>query len=131
MTTILIITVMTMTSLLVSLACYRLFKLNLLQTEKIASLQNQLSILCAGAVGTDDRIMKFEKTIHHLREQQNTLDLGMNSHQGQAYDHAIRLARKGAGIDQLIDSCNLSDEEAHLISRLHGTDHQLMNQELH
>ena len=120
-----------MTSLLVSLACYRLFKLNLLQTEKIASLQNQLSILCAGAVGTDDRIMKFEKTIHHLREQQNTLDLGMNSHQGQAYDHAIRLARKGAGIDQLIDSCNLSDEEAHLISRLHGTDHQLMNQELH
>jgi len=129
--TTIIITAMIMISLFVSRVGYHLFKLNQLQTEKIAGLQNQLSVLCAGAVGTDNRIMQFEKTMHNLKEQQNTLDLGMNSHQGQAYDHAIRLARKGAGIEQLIDSCNLSDEEAHLIRRLHGSDHQPMNQELH
>lgn len=130
MTTI-IITAITFISLLVTHACYRLYKLNQLQTAKIAGLQNQLSVLCAGAVGTDERIMRFEKTLNHLKEQQNTLDLGMNTHQGQGYDHAIRLARKGAGINQLIDSCNLSDEEAHLISRLHGSERHPINQELH
>lgn len=131
MTTIILIMAMTIISLLVTHACYRLYKLNQLQTAKIAGLQNQLSVLCAGAVGTDERIIRFEQTLHHLKEQQNTLDLGMNNHQGQGYDHAIRLARKGAGINQLIDSCNLSDEEAHLISRLHGSENQPMNQELH
>lgn len=120
-----------MLSLLVTHACYRLYKSNQLQTAKIAGLQNQLSVLCAGAVGTDERIMHFERTLNHLKEQQNTLDLGINAHQGQGYDHAIRLARKGAGIEQLIDRCNLSDEEAHLINHLHGSEHQPMNQELH
>ena len=36
------------------------------------------------------------------------------------YDHAIRLAKKGVASNQLIDSCNLSEEEAHLIKRMHG-----------
>ncbi len=131
MTTMILIIVVTITSLLISHACYRLYKLNQLQTAKIAALQNQLSVLCAGAVGTDERIIRFERTLNNLKEQQNTLDLGMNTHQGQGYDHAIRLARKGANIKQLIDNCNLSDEEAHLISRLHGSEHQAKSQELH
>jgi L-asparaginase II len=129
MTTLIIVIAMTIISLLVTHACYRLYKLNQQQTAKIASLQNQLAVLCAGAVGTDDRIIRFEQTLHQLKEQQHTLDLGMNTQQG--YDHAIRLARKGASINQLIDNCNLSDEEAHLISRLHSSDHQAMQQELH
>lgn len=130
MTTLIIVMAMTITTLLVTHACYRLYKLNQQQTAKIASLQNQLAVLCAGAVGTDERIIRFEQTLHQLKEQQHTLDLGMNTQQ-QGYDHAIRLARKGASINQLIDNCNLSDEEAHLISRLHSSDHQERAQELH
>tara|TARA_R110001606_G_scaffold361754_7_gene515293 strand:- start:209812 stop:210201 length:390 start_codon:yes stop_codon:yes gene_type:complete len=129
MITFIIVMAMTIICLLVTHACYRLYKLNQQQTTKIASLQNQLAVLCAGAVGTDERIIRFEQTLHQLKEQQHTLDLGINTQQG--YDHAIRLARKGASINQLIDSCNLSDEEAHLISRLHSNDHQELPQELH
>lgn len=129
MTTLIIVIAMTLISLLVTYACYRLYKLNHQQIAKIASLQNQLAILCAGAVGTDERIIRFEQTLHQLKEQHHTLDIGINNQQG--YDHAIRLARKGASINQLIDNCNLSDEEAHLISRLHSGDHQAMIQELH
>ena len=99
-----------------------LFKTNRLQAEKIAGLQNQLSVLCVGAVGTDERILRFEQTLTKVKEHQNTLDLGMSPQHN--YEHAIRLARKGVSINQLIDNCNLSDEEAHLISRLHGTDVQ-------
>jgi hypothetical protein len=88
-----------------------------------------LSALCAGAVGADNRIVKFEQVLNQLKEHQNTLDLGMSSQ--HSYDHAIRLARKGAGMDQLIDNCNLSDEEAHLINRLHGSDNSAFKQEFH
>lgn len=129
MTTLIIVMAMTIITLLVSHACYRLYKLNKQQTAKIVSLQSQLAVLCAGAVGTDERIVRFEQTLHKLKEQQHTLDLGTNTQQG--YDHAIRLARKGASINQLIDNCNLSDEEAHLISRLHSRDYQTMTQDLH
>lgn len=116
-------------ALIVASTSYRLFKLNKAQAAKIADLQNQLSALCAGAVGADNRIVKFEQVLNQLKEHQNTLDLGMSSQ--HSYDHAIRLARKGAGMDQLIDNCNLSDEEAHLINRLHGSDNSAFKQEFH
>ncbi len=116
-------------ALIITSTSYRLFKLNKAQAAKIADLQNQLSALCAGAVGADNRIVKFEQVLNQLKEHQNTLDLGMSSQ--HSYDHAIRLARKGAGMDQLIDNCNLSDEEAHLINRLHGSDNSAFKQEFH
>lgn len=132
MTTIILITCISLVAVIATTTTYRLFRLNQHQTAKIAGLQDQLSVLCAGAIGSDKKIMKFEQTLNQLKEHQNTLDLGMSSQQHN-YDHAIRLARKGVGMSQLIDSCNLSDEEAHLINRLHGngSDHTDFRQELH
>ena len=119
MTLVVVITVMSAVFLVMGLAALRLQKLYQLQSERIYALQNQLSALCEGATGTDERILRFEQTLNKLRDHQHAIDLTANSSQ-PSYDHAIRLARKGAGIEQLIDNCNLSDEEAHLISRLHG-----------
>ncbi|WP_430009668.1 DUF2802 domain-containing protein [Methylophaga lonarensis] len=96
----------------------RFWRIQRQQAEKITALQSQLSALCAAAVGGDERILRFEQTLNKLREHQNTLDLSIVSQTG--YDHAIRLARKGGSVQQLIENCNLSDEEAHLITRLHG-----------
>ncbi len=128
--TIILVTSISLVAIIVATTTYRLFKLNQHQAVKIAGLQDQLSVLCAGAVGSDKKIVRFEQTLNQLKEHQNTLDLGMNSQQHN-YDHAIRLARKGVGINQLIDNCNLSDEEAHLINHLHGADKSEFNQELH
>ncbi len=122
-TTIIIVATIALLTLIIATTSYRLFKLNRVQAEKIAGLQSQLSVLCAGAVGTDDRIYKFEQTLATLQERHNTLSLGTTS-SPQSYEHAIRLARKGVGVEQLIDNCNLSDEEAHLINRLHGNEEQ-------
>jgi len=118
MTIFVVITVMSAVFLVIGLATMRLLKLYQLQSERIRTLQNQLSALCEGASGTDERILQFEQTLGKVRDHQHSLDLRANSQPG--YDHAIRLARKGAGIEQLIDNCNLSDEEAHLINHLHG-----------
>jgi hypothetical protein len=126
-TTMIIAAAFALITLVIATTCYRLFKLNKMQADKITGLQSQLSVLCAGAVGTDDRIHKFEQTLATLQERHNTLSLGTTS-SPQSYEHAIRLARKGVAVEQLIDNCNLSDEEAHLISRLHGNEDQ---QELH
>jgi len=130
MTTIFIVTCISLIAVIVATTTYRLFKLNQAQAAKIAGLQDQLSVLCAGATGSDKKIMKFEQTLNQLKEHQNTLDLGMSSQQHN-YDHAIRLARKGVSMEQLIDNCNLSDEEAHLIDRLHGSESKTLKQELH
>ena len=116
-------------TLIIASVYYKLYKLNQSQQRNILSLQNQLSTLCAGAVGTDERIINFQLTLNRLKESQNTMSLGMPSQHN--YDHAIRLARKGVDINQLIDNCNLSDEEAHLIDRLHGSNKATDKQELH
>lgn len=120
MTIYIVITVMSAVFLFVGAATLRLMKLYQLQSNRIRSLQNQLSALCAGASGTDERMLQFEQVLNKIKDQQHSLELGSGSSH-QAYEHAIRLARKGVDTEQLIDSCNLSDEEAHLISRLHGS----------
>ncbi len=104
--------------LLVALMMLHLYRLHKVQSAQIIALEQQLSGLCAAAVGADERVVKFEQMLNKLREQQNTVDLGTGRQQG--YEHAIRLARKGVSVDQIVDNCNLSDEEARLISRLHG-----------
>jgi len=130
MMTIILVASISLVAVIVATTSYRLFKLNQQQAVKIAGLQDQLSVLCAGAVGSDKKTARFEQTLNQLKEHQNTLDLGVSSQQHN-YDHAIRLARKGVSKNQLIDNCNLSDEEAHLINRLHGSDSSNFKQELH
>ena len=97
---------------------YRFFRLSRVQASQISSLQQQLSALCNAAVGSDERIVRFEQALMKIRDQQKSMDLGQP--QQHSYEHAIRLARKGVDINQLIDNCNLSEEEALLITRLHG-----------
>lgn len=104
--------------LLLVIAVIVMFKHNRRQAGQLTALQEQLNGLCAAAVGSDERMLQLEQHLHKIREYQNTLDI--NTSPARAYEHAIRLARKGGGVAQLIDNCNLSDEEAQLICRLHG-----------
>jgi len=104
--------------LIIGFAAVRLLKLYRIQAERIRSLQNQLSAICAGASGTDERILRFEQALSTIKAHQHAMDI--SSPGKQSYDHAIRLAKKGVSTEQLIDNCNLSDEEAHVIKRIHG-----------
>jgi hypothetical protein len=113
-----VVTVMSAVFLVLGLAVMRLLKLHLKQSERIHAMQNQLTALCEGAAGADERIIQFEQALGKLKAHQHTLDMSASSQ--PTYDHAIRLARRGANVAQIIDNCNLSDEEAHLINRLHG-----------
>ena len=122
MITLILLTMTTLFAVFFALMGFRLYRNGQIQAQQIAMLHSQLSALCAGAVGTDERIVGFEKTLNKLKDRQQTLDL--SSSQLQGYDRAIHLARKGVHPEQLVDNCNLSEEEAHLISRMHGVDQQ-------
>lgn len=99
------------------------------QAKQVSALQEQLNGLCAAAVGSDERMLQLEQHLHKIREYQNTLDI--NATPARAYEHAIRLARKGGDVAQLIDNCNLSDEEAQLICRLHGQSDSRQQTDIH
>lgn len=118
MSTLIIATLSVFTSALLASACYQLYKRQQYQAARIGDLQNQLAVLCAGTVSTDERLIGFERAISNLKEQQGSLTSTVAPQHN--YDHAIRLAKKGVASHQLIESCNLSDEEAHLIERMHG-----------
>ena len=117
--TIFIIAIMSIiTTTLMAAIGYHLYRYQQSQIAIISDLQNQLAALCSGTVSTDERLIKFERTLTKLSEQQGSLSSSIAPQHN--YDHAIRLAKKGVASNQLIDTCNLSDEEAHLIERMHG-----------
>lgn len=118
MTTFIIAIMSAITSIVLAAACYQLYLRHQSQLTRITDLQNQLAALCAGTVSTDERLIGFERTLSKLKEQQGSLTSAVAPQHN--YDHAIRLAKKGVASNQLIDSCNLSEEEAHLIERMHG-----------
>ena len=99
---------------------FRAFNVFIQQSRKINALQNQVAALSAGAVGLDKRVLQFEQALNKMKEHQNTIDVGIAPTHN--YEQAVRLARKGMDSRQLMDNCNLSAEEAHLISRLHGAE---------
>jgi hypothetical protein len=118
MTTFIIVLISAIFSGVLAIACYRLYQRQQAQVVVISDLQDQLAALCAGTVSTDERLISFERALSKLKEQQGNLTSAVAPQHN--YDHAIRLAKKGVASNQLIDSCNLSDEEAHLIERMHG-----------
>ncbi len=106
------------TVMVVIVTAFRTFNLFIQQSKKIKAQQNQIAALSAGAVGLDKRVLQFEQALNKMKEHQNTIDVGISPTHN--YEQAARLARKGMDSNQLMDNCNLSAEEAHLITRLHG-----------
>lgn len=118
MITVISISLASVLAIIIASLAYKQYRYNKVLVTRISDLQNQLTILTSGAVGTDQRVINFERALTKLKEQQSSLSQTTTPQHN--YDHAIRLAQKGVDMGQLIDTCNLTDEEAHLIERMHG-----------
>ena len=93
----------------------------------VQTLQRDLRALCNAAVNVGERLNRAERRLHQLTERQE--ELGMRQEQmgrgeggDQSYQQAIKLAHKGAGVDELIDVCGLTRGEAGLIAMMHRLD---------
>ena len=90
--------------------------------ERLASVEQTLVILSTSSKAADQRLSQLEHReaqIEQLKARQE--DLENQQEQDHPYAHAIRLVRQGASARRLIDELYLSESEANLIVRLHGS----------
>ncbi len=72
--------------------------------------------LCAGAAGLSDRIQQIERRSMRISHRQEQLEqFGQRS---RPYEQAVRLARKGSDVEELVTVCGLSKGEAELITMM-------------
>lgn len=87
------------------------------QLAVIRRMQSDIHALTAGAINMGNHTESLEYKIRRVAERQEQLEA--RDPMQQTYAHAIRLAQKGAEIDDLVENCGLAKGEAELLLRLH------------
>ncbi|MGD8710838.1 MAG: DUF2802 domain-containing protein [Ectothiorhodospiraceae bacterium] len=108
----------------VAVAAFALWRLSAVQrqAEQLDStcgeLNEQLHGLTAGAVGQRQQIGRLHDDISRLRDRLEAVaDSGGAG--GAVLDQAIRMAKKGMGAAEIMETCGLSQMEADLVVLLH------------
>lgn len=70
------------------------------------------------ALQLGERVTALEKRLRHVADRQSQVESRARS--GPDYDQAIRMAKGGAGPDELTRQCGLGQSEARLIVAIHG-----------
>ncbi len=111
------------TTVLLAIVCLALFRKLKRAQEYLVDMQNKLDqsqsdvrALCTGAVGVGRRLNRIEAKLRIQNERQDKLEL--NEPSLQVYGQATRMAKKGADLDELVNTCGLSRGEAELIVML-------------
>ncbi|PKM44178.1 MAG: hypothetical protein CVV05_10490 [Gammaproteobacteria bacterium HGW-Gammaproteobacteria-1] len=94
------------------------------QDAVLRTLQNDLRALCNAAVGMGDRVNQMERRLRQVAERQEALglrqdQLNQEDPEARSYTQAIKMAHKGAAVDDLIEVCGLSRGEAELVAMMH------------
>ena len=87
---------------------------------QIESINKDLAGVCLAAVKVDARITDVDTNIAELSEQ--LVHYQNQETEVTPYHNVIQKVREGVSADQLIKECGLSQEEAALLFKLHGTD---------
>lgn len=90
------------------------------QAAQIHSLEGNVNAVCAGFAGLSSTIARVEQQLRRLAERQEQLE--MRDPSTHSHEHAIKLARSGASIEELVEICGLVRDEADLLICLHGCD---------
>lgn len=84
------------------------------QFEQLDLAAGDLKLLCEGIAALDAKLAAVASRVESLAR--STPAAGV----GRGYGLAVRMARGGAGRDQIVSSCGLGAQEADLVARLHG-----------
>jgi hypothetical protein len=103
--------------LVVALYARRLRREVVRQERLLRTLERDMQAVWVGARGVGDAVGQLEERLRRLTERQDQLALREPGQ--QVYHQAIRLARRGAGVDELVATCGLAQGEAELIHVLH------------
>ena len=79
------------------------------------ALTEQLAALSARLDSADQHLTQLAERLEQPQNRAPSAPAGQ-----QGYQIAIRLARSGAAVDELVAGCGLTKAEAELVKRLHG-----------
>lgn len=83
---------------------------------------NDIAGLCSAAVSVDNRISENNEQLKDILVEAETVDFEQyNQQNGEPYFNAIRGAKDGANVEELVQQYGLSRDEAKLLVRLHGS----------
>jgi len=97
----------------------RLARLLAIREHRQTLQEQSINGLTAGSAGVDQRLARLEAAETVLSERQDAFESQQAAE--RPYQHAIRLVRQGASSRRLIEELELSESEAELIVRLHGS----------
>ncbi len=80
-----------------------------------------IQALLAASMQAGERLMEAERQLRNIRQRQDHMD--MRTAGQRPYAEAIERVQRGAGLDELVGQCGLSQGEAELILMLHGQAH--------
>lgn len=113
------ISVMVIAMLFSWIVTHRSRKLQQQLHQQIDSLRTDINALYSGAVGIGKRLNNIERKLRLNTERQDKLEL--RDIDQASYDHAARLVKNGAEVNELVDSCGISKGEAELIKLLNSS----------
>jgi hypothetical protein len=87
--------------------------------ERITAVEQRFTAVEDRFTALDGRIQIFSQTLEGATRL-TTAGAGAAAN----YEVAIRLARSGASVEALVESCGLSRHEAQLVRRIHATAHR-------
>ncbi len=90
------------------------------QQDRARQIRQDVGALCAGAVGVGERMLRLERRLRNVGERQERLEL---SDPGERpYAQAIRMVHRGASLEEIVSSCDLTRTEAQLLVMMHRLD---------
>jgi Tfp pilus assembly protein PilN len=90
---------------------------NKILSDSIERNSRDIAGLCSAAVTVDTRLTDFDKQTKNMQEKIDNYEQ-YEQQAGQPYHSAIQRVRNGADIEELIQQCGLSKEEAMLLIRM-------------
>lgn len=106
--------------LLIFIKLKRLARLSQAKAAQILTLEETVAALSASFAGFSSNLGRVEQQLRRLAERQDQLE--MRDPDRHSHQHAIKLARGGAKLEELIEVCGIVHDEAELLIRLHGYD---------
>lgn len=94
------------------------------QRQSVEHVQKDLRALCNSAVQVGGRVNRLEQAVKELQQRQQELGLRQDKlvypePETRSFDQAIKLAKKGATVEELMEIYDLSRGEAELMSMMH------------
>lgn len=87
--------------------------------NKFEVIRNDISALCAGGLGVDERVGGLERRVRTVVERLDDLEESDAFEHLQEFQGAIELAQQGAEPSEIVEKCQLTLDEAELLIRLH------------